>query len=209
MLVSIPLTLPHITIKKIQSNFISTAPTPLPPVGAGLKLKHVAIGRGIQNYTCDLSNTTAVPVAIGAIATLYDASCIASTFPDLLALLPGVALQFNLKTAWQKSLTPSNLVISGHHYFDAAGTPVFDLDTTAKKLGVAPCAKNASVSAPTNAVVGQANQGFGAVAWLKLLTKSQATGNLQEVYRINTAGGKPPATCAGAQPTFEVQYATE
>ncbi len=38
---------------------------------------------------------------------------------------------------------------------------------------------------------------------------SGATGNLQEVYRINTAGGNPPATCEGMKSTFEVQYAAE
>ena len=168
-------------------------------------MKHVSIGRGVQNYTCDLSNSTAVPTAIGAIATLYDASCIAASFPDLLALLPGVSLQFNTP----KALTPSNLAVSGHHWFDAAGTPIFDLNTPKKQLGIATCAKNASAPAPPNAVVGQSNAGFGAVPWLKLVTTSAATGNLQEVYRINTAGGKPPGTCVGAPASFEVQYATE
>lgn len=65
------------------------------------------------------------------------------------------------------------------------------------------------MNAPAASVVGQSNQGFGAVAWLKLVTKAAATGNLQEVYRVNTAGGKPPATCAGSAATLEVQYATE
>lgn len=77
------------------------------------------------------------------------------------------------------------------------------------QLGVAPCAKNASVPAPQDAVVGQNGQGFGAVAWLRLTTRDGATGNLQEVYRINTAGGNPPKTCAGMPATFEVQYAAE
>lgn len=76
-------------------------------------------------------------------------------------------------------------------------------------LGFAPCGKNASVPAPSGAPLGQNNVGLGAVAWLKLLTKSTATGDLQEVYRINTAGGSPPATCAGMPAAFEVQYAAE
>lgn len=45
--------------------------------------------------------------------------------------------------------------------------------------------------------------------WLKLTARSGATGNLEEVYRVNTAGGNPPATCAGMPATFEVQYAAE
>ncbi|KAL3425947.1 hypothetical protein PVAG01_02738 [Phlyctema vagabunda] len=185
------------------------SPTALPAIGAGLKLKHVAIGRGTQNYTCDTTNATAVPVANGAWATLYNATCVAATYPDLLNMLPDVALHFNLTQDNQAALSPSNLAISGHHYFSNSTTPVFDLDTTPMKLGVAPCAKNASVPAPATAMVGQDNVGHGAVAWLKLTTRVGATGDLQEVYRINTAGGNPPVSCAGMPATFEVQYAAE
>jgi hypothetical protein len=106
-------------------------------------------------------------------------------------------------------LAPSNLAISGHHFFSNLTTAVFNLDTTNADLGVAPCAKNNSVLAPANASKGQNNEGFGAVAWLKLLTEAGATGNLEEVYRINTAGGNPPATCAGMPDAFEVEYAAE
>jgi hypothetical protein len=183
------------------------APTPLAAPAAGLVLKHVAVGRGTQNYTCG-TNATAAPTAAGAVATLYNATCIASTYPDLLAAIPAVALQFNLTNKNQKTLSPSNIAISGQHYFTNATTPLFDLDTNLK-LGVAPCAKNSSVPAPANASKGQGGKGFGAVAWLKLLTRDGATGNLQEVYRLNTAGGNPPATCAGMPATFEVQYAAE
>jgi hypothetical protein len=171
-------------------------------------LKHVAIGRGTQNYTCG-TNATAAPTAVGALATLYNATCVASTYPDLLEALPNVALQFNLTTANQASLSPSNLLISGHHYFSNLTTPSFNLDTTAMNLGFAPCAKNSSVPAPAGAPVGQGGTGYGAVAWLKLLTRDGATGNLEEVYRVNTAGGNPPATCAGMPAAFEVQYAAE
>lgn len=192
----------------MKTNSHPTAPTALPAPSEGLVLKHVAIGRGTQNYTCATTNATAPPAAVGAVATLYNASCVASTYPDLLALLPSVALQFNLTSNDQPSLTPSNLAISGHHFFTNATTPKFDLDTTAMQLGVAPCAKNNSVAAPAGAVKGQYDQGFGAVPWLKLITHG-ATGNLEEVYRVNTAGGNPPATCAGMPAAFEVEYASE
>jgi len=185
------------------------SPTPLPSPAAGLTLKHVAIGRGIQNYTCDTTNATAIPVSIGAVATLYNATCVASTYPDVLAALPNVALQFNLTSVDQASLSPSNLAISGHHFFSNMTTPLFNLDSTAAQLGVVPCAKNNTVPAPAGAPKGQDNQGFGSVAWLKLLARDGATGNLQEVYRLNTAGGNPPSTCAGMPATFEVQYSAE
>jgi len=76
-------------------------------------------------------------------------------------------------------------------------------------LGFAPCAKNNSVAAPAGEPTGQDDEGLGAVTWLKLLTRVGATGNLKEVYRVNTAGGKPPPTCAGMPTTFEVDYAAE
>ncbi|KAE9379061.1 malate dehydrogenase [Stipitochalara longipes BDJ] len=185
------------------------SPTPLPPVSPGLTLKHVAIGRGVQNYTCSPTNATAAPVSIGAVATLYNASCVASTYPDLLTALPNVALQFNLTSNDQATLAPSYLAISGHHYFANTTTPTFNLNTAAMDLGFAPCSKNNTVAAPAGSPVGQGGQGHGSVAWLKLVTRDGATGNLEEIYRVNTAGGNPPATCDGMPATFEVEYASE
>lgn len=184
------------------------APVPLSPPLEGHVVKHVAIGRGTQNYTCG-TNETAAPMSIGARATLYNASCVAAAYPDVLSMLPRLALQFNLTDTNQASLAPSNLQISGHHFFTDLTTPEFNLDTPAMSLGIAPTAKNSSTPAPADAPVGQYGVGHGAVAWLKLLSTEAATGNLQEVYRVNTAGGNPPATCAGMPETFEVQYAAE
>jgi hypothetical protein len=146
---------------------------------------------------------------VGALATLYNASCIAATYPDLLAQLPNVALQFNLTSTDQPVLEPAELLLSGHHFFSNPATPVFNLDTPSMDLGFASCSKNNSVTAPPSAPVGQANVGNGAVPWLKLLTLAGATGGLKEVYRLNTAGGNQPATCAGMPELFEVQYAAE
>lgn len=192
---------------------MSQAPTPLPPASAGLTLKHVAIGRGVQNYTCDTTNSTAVPVAIGAVAVLYNASCVVAMYPDLANDLPRVALQFNLTTedidaaVPLTAMQPSNLVVSGKHFFNSEGTPFFNLDTPILKMGQAGCAKNSSVPAPQDAAHGQ--QGEPAVSWLKLLTKDGSTGDLQEVYRLQTAGGSAPATCKDMPAVFEVQYAAQ
>lgn len=192
----------------------------LPDVTEGLVLKHVAIGRGTQNYTCDLSNSTAVPSAVGAVATLFNASCIAATYPDLLNMLPRVTLAFNLTTSesgayadnlvpasTDQRLAPGNYMISGHHYFLTTTTPFFNLDTTNGNLGEVPAAKNATASAPEDAPTGQ--NGEKAVAWLKLHAKEGATGRIQEVYRVETAGGSQPATCTGMAAEFEVQYSAQ
>ncbi|CAM1510244.1 Fc.00g005790.m01.CDS01 [Cosmosporella sp. VM-42] len=176
----------------------------LPPPTAGLKVKHVAVGRGTQNYTCDTTTPSNPPVAAGALATLFNASCVAALYEDLLEQIPGMAVHFNLTGTNQ--LGPSMLPISGHHYFTNATTPFFDLRTKALDVGEAPCAKNNSIPAPANAAVGQL--GEAAVPWLKLTTRDGATGNIQEVYRVTTAGGSPPANCAGMPAQFQVQYSS-
>lgn len=159
-----------------------------------------------------------MPSAVGAVATLFNASCIAATYPDLLAMLPRAALAFNLSAsdAYTSNLVPAstdsrmapgNYMISGHHFFPTTTTPFFDLDTDNWQLGAAPCSKNATQPAPATAAVGQG--GEKAVAWLKLMTVAGATGQLQEVYRVETAGGSPPASCAGMSAAFEVQYSAQ
>jgi len=101
-------------------------------------------------------------------------------------------------------------MMSGHHFFTNTTTPFFDLNTKNWELGRAGFSKTDSLAAPTGASVGQNGTGFGAVAWLKLTARDGATGGLQETYRINTAGGSPPTTCANnIGESFDVQYAAE
>ncbi|KAF7554488.1 hypothetical protein G7046_g6814 [Stylonectria norvegica] len=182
-----------------------TFPSTLPPPSEGLTIRHVAVGRGTQNYTCDTSNPSSPPVATGALATLFNASCVAALYSDLLDEIPGVAVHFNLSSDLSQ-LGPSKLPISGHHYFANGTTPFFDLRTQNLDIGEAPCAKNASVPAPADAPVGQL--GEKAVPWLKLTTRDGATGNMKEVYRLSTAGGSPPASCQGMPAAFQVQYSS-
>ncbi|KAK3997650.1 hypothetical protein QBC44DRAFT_315314 [Cladorrhinum sp. PSN332] len=181
----------------------------LPPPSPGLYLKHVAIGRGTQNYTCDLSNSTAIPVANGAVATLFNASCVTATFPDVLRMMTRAALQFDLSDSEAMNrLAPTNLGVSGIHTFTNPTTPFFNLDVSSQwKLGEIPAGKNASIPAPAGAQTGQ--KGEAAVSWLKLSAKPGATGGLQEVYRLETVGGSPPATCQGQPASFEIQYSTQ
>ncbi|KAL9944561.1 hypothetical protein D7B24_006941 [Verticillium nonalfalfae] len=188
------------------------APEPLPPVSEGLTLKHVAVGRGTQNYTCDVGNATAVPQAAGAVASLFNVSCIAVAYPDLLALIPKVSMQFNLSTepllpgANNHRLGPSNAVFAGDHFFYDAKTPYFHIREGDREIGDTYCGLNSSTPAPAASAVGQ--RGEKAVAWLKLLTKDGRTaGDIQEIYRLTTAGGSPPSSCAGQPESFQVQYA--
>jgi hypothetical protein len=119
-----------------------------------------------------------------------------------------MSMQFNL-TGEESAhrMGPSNLAISGVHFFTNKTTPFFNLDTEAQRLGHIGCARNSSVPAPPTAAAGQKDE--AAVPWLKLLAIDGATGELQEVYRLSTAGGSAPATCKGMPATFEVQYAAQ
>jgi len=186
------------------------APTPLPSPGPGATLDLVVIGRGIQNYTCAIADASTTPVAIGAVASLYNASCIAANYPDLLALLPNLALQYPLPADPSANLQPPNIDLSGHHFFANPTTPIFNLDADpTRQLGTAVGHKAANSTAPSDAPKGQNGVGDGAVPWLYLTTTNATVGNVKTVYRMNTAGGNPPATCQDSPAVFSVQYAAE
>ncbi|KAI9710061.1 MAG: hypothetical protein M1812_007525 [Candelaria pacifica] len=193
----------------LTSATLPSAPSPLPLPGIGLKLAHVAIGRGTQNYTCSNLTAKAVPFQVGATAKLYNASCIAATMPDILAKLPNVTLEYAIPNS-NDSLWPANIDFSGIHFFPDVTTPTFNLDTANHDYGIVQSGKNASTPASSDAVKGQNGVGFGAVPWLKLKAKNGTGSTFSEVYRVNTAGGAAPPTCEGAAGTsFEVQYAAE
>lgn len=106
-------------------------------------------------------------------------------------------------------MTFSSLNVSGRHYFRNTKTAIFDLHTAVSDLGTAAVSKQNSAPPPSNAIVGRNGKGFGAVPWLRLLSVDKDAHQLKEVYRINTAGGNPPQTCANMPKAFEVQYSAE
>ncbi|OKL64164.1 hypothetical protein UA08_01062 [Talaromyces atroroseus] len=174
-------------------------------------LKYVAIGRGTQNYTCADSTEDTVPVQIGAVANLYDASCIAANFSDLLDLLTEIVIDFALpNSSVQTPLAPANIDLLGHHYFSNSTTPTFNLNTTPEKqYGIAMASKKDAIDAPYGSIVGQNNEGYGATTWLYLTTIAGTVGDYKEVYRVNTAGGNAPTNCSGQASTIEIQYSAQ
>jgi hypothetical protein len=174
---------------------------------SNLTLQYVAIGRGIQNYTC--SAVGKAGAAIGAIATLYDATSVAFSDETLLHTLPPVSVTHPVDQGG-KFVTAGkviNLPVLGNHYFDINGTPVFNLSAHSKIIF---SAKTESVAAPATADKGPL--GTGAVAWLMLTDKKGYTGGttvgLQQVYRVETAGGNSPL-CTEATGVITVPYAAE
>jgi hypothetical protein len=113
-----------------------------------------------------------------------------------------MAVHFELDET--ETLGPTAMAKSGVHYFSDSSTPFFNLDTPALDIGQVPCAKNSSANAPSAAAVGQ--RGEKAVTWLRLTAKDGTTGDIKDIYRVDTAGGSPPATCKDMPATFQVQY---
>ncbi|KAH8699020.1 hypothetical protein BGW36DRAFT_406866 [Talaromyces proteolyticus] len=174
-------------------------------------LKYVAIGRGTQNYSCADSTADTKPTQLGALATLYDASCVAANYDDLLNAVSKIVLNYDIPSSSSGTpFPPANLDMLGHHYFGDSTTPIFNLDTTAERqFGIAISKKNATMDAPTGSVAGQGNSGNGAVPWLYLNTIAGTVGNYTHVYRVNTAGGAAPNTCQGQSAQFQVQYSAQ
>jgi hypothetical protein len=122
-------------------------------------------------------------------------------------LLPNLALQYPLPPDPTGPLEPSDLTLSTHHFFSNATTPVFAFDApTSPSLGRVFAQKSNSTDAPSNAVPGVSGVGNGAVPWLYLTARPTTEGDIKAVYRVSTAGGNPPATCADQPAAFSVDY---
>jgi hypothetical protein len=177
------------------------APSTISPA---VTLKYVTLGVGTQNYTCAATPNSAsvAPASNGAKAALYDAGSYLQSHSNLIASLPGMALND------PKVPTKNGLKSIGQHFFNAALSPIFDLTSVkgrlvAKRLG--------SVPAPPGSCPGKDGDDAGAIDWLQLTDNGagQSFGGVTYVYRVETAGGKSPVTCEGETGSFEVPYAAE
>ncbi|KAM0339373.1 hypothetical protein ACHAPU_010938 [Fusarium lateritium] len=190
----------------------------------GVTLKHIALGYGIQNYSC--ADVGASPVATGALAVLYDVTHLypgqsrSSLSADKWAALTtdvgnsgkvplnlnengvGASLTnpFPKKQSLRVDSINSKVPYLGHHFFNAAGVPTFDLD----KAGQLLIAKKIDgIKAPASASAGP--EGTGAVDWLYLGDAGGSKG-ASYVYRVLTAGGVSHG--CKAKGTDSTSYAT-
>jgi hypothetical protein len=138
-------------------------------------------------------------VAVGAVATLYNTTCLAAYAPQLLSVLPGISYRFPIPGV-PATATATDSLTSGHHYFTDNTTPFFNLDTDEHQWGMAAMKKTNATNAPNAS---------SDVPWLKLTTKTATGCTISEIYRVNTVGGQPAKTCANQPSNIEVQYAAE
>ncbi|EMR72245.1 putative malate dehydrogenase protein [Eutypa lata UCREL1] len=195
-------------------------------------LKHILVGHGIQNYTCASAGapatSTGALAVVWDIEPLYPGTSASSlSAADWAALTPKVLrttdMPLNLAPTGSSSSSeyaadPSapfppdadlalegvngTLKFLGHHYFDATGTPTFDLHGDAAKP-VFKGKKDDGIKAPADADPGLTDS--GAVDWLRLSDKGTSTGGLSLVFRVYTAGGNA-APCTEAGQTDSVPY---
>ncbi|KAL6905036.1 hypothetical protein GGI43DRAFT_398735 [Trichoderma evansii] len=205
----------------------------LPPVPDNLELKVIALGLGIQNYTCASVGATAV--STGALAMFYDISLLYPESSDKALTiekfnqLPAFALNhnkiplhFNDSTVGRVSIegpgaslkrpftraAPLDLGEYGNIPF--LGHHFFNSDGAPTfilqrgNINVV-AAKKASEPAPGSADPGPA--GTGAVAWLALDGNANSRGSTL-VYRVETAGGNSHG-CAQAAGQDSTSYAAQ
>ncbi|KAK0708819.1 hypothetical protein B0T21DRAFT_416212 [Apiosordaria backusii] len=215
-----------------QPAFVPTLPKTggsreLPPPPPSLTLKKIAVGHGIQNYTC--VDTSSSPKADGAVAILYDVTKFAPGTPKTgipQALWDKIPSALLLKPLPLNKLAGSKYGASstkpfpkeedlkllgfpvaeflGHHYFDINSTPMFDLNRVGLKASVI---KLDGVDAPANADKGPLKT--GAVAWLQLGESGKGLSNgLTHVYRVITAGGVGQKCDVAGAGVHSVPYTT-
>lgn len=157
-------------------------------------LQLIALGVGKQNYTC--ASTSATPAAIGAVATLFDATNIVSQSARFNDLAETQMTHLADQSSTDSVNNGLGQQVVGRHFFDSAGVPNFDLSVKGmylygKKAGVAP--------APSDAFSGR--DGQPAVAWLFLNNDGSGRSNgVSSAYRVETVGGNVAASCTGTVP---------
>ncbi|KAJ7668944.1 hypothetical protein B0H17DRAFT_857412, partial [Mycena rosella] len=168
-----------------QTQLVSPASAPL----------SVLLGVGIQNYTC--SSTTLTYATIGAVASLSDISCLIGTSEF-------ATVQTTAYTGWSAAAAGTSAAsfgskfgpVLGSHYFvtSPSGTgisPKWDF-TSAFVIG----AKVGDIPAPTSPAAN--------VDWLALNNIEGTLAN--QIFRIDTVNGQPPASCVAGSDPISVKY---
>jgi len=207
-------------VKKPGAHDLSNVTIPLSPAqqtALGLPttpLAAVGLGFGIQNYTCSANN---VFVSAGAVAELFDISCLAATNSKLISSVHqdlfnlwnspaagNVTIQQLIATL--PNMVPASLILSQHYFIsNAAGgiSPVWDFRATPKFQGV----NNAVFVGKALANTPDADPTKN-VPWLHL---GKVSGDISdEIYRIYTVGGVAPSSCvSGTTKDISVKYTSQ
>ncbi|KAH7904709.1 hypothetical protein BJ138DRAFT_1166087, partial [Hygrophoropsis aurantiaca] len=171
----------------------------------------VALGLGIQNYTCNATSSSYV--LTGAVAELFDSSCLSGT--PVFDSAPALAY-----TAWNAtgdimtaqevistlSIVPLPVVLGQHYYVpnpNGAGlSPKWDFTssggTSGNMVAYAVGAKIGDLPSPDTKVN------------IDSLMVKVVEGNLaNEIFRVDNHGGQPPASCTAGGQNVTVKYTAQ
>ncbi|KAK7045117.1 hypothetical protein R3P38DRAFT_2609507 [Favolaschia claudopus] len=161
----------------------------------------ILLGVGTQNYSCVGTTFT----SIGAVASLFDISCLDHT-PQF------ASIQTKAFDIWKNlpAFLPATVVgplvdaphLDGFHYFipstSATGlSPKWDFtSTTGSPAAFVVGAGVGDIPAPTNPAVN--------IDWLSL---NRTDGDLaSQIFRIDTVDGQPPTSCVAGSGDITVKY---
>lgn len=177
-------------------------------VAMNKSVSFLALGVGVQNYTCASTGTY---TSAGALAELVDISCLYK-FPSVFNNISDYAIDL-----WSKapaSVTTAELIsklskvknpiVLGQHYFitnPVTGTGLsakWDFSSHLKNSSaVVVGAKTGDVPSPT---------GSKDVDWLSLKAVPGQGLLADQIFRTDTRLGQPPASCTPGSPNISVKY---
>lgn len=96
------------------------------PDPSGMTLKYITLGIGTQNYTCANNDETTKPALLGALANIYDVSCLVTKNSRLLDFFAKMAVKLPAKMVNDMITKHLGLSVLGKHYFSGS-VPLFDL----------------------------------------------------------------------------------
>ncbi|KAJ7736156.1 hypothetical protein B0H16DRAFT_1380142 [Mycena metata] len=162
----------------------------------------LALGVGVQNYSC--SSTTSTYSSIGAVASLFDISCLDRT-PAFTTIQTTAFDVWSKAPPSVKATSIGSTALLGYHYFvtSPSGTgisPMWDFTSTGKLAGNATAFVMAAKVGDMVAVTSPATN----VDWLAL---DRVEGQLaSKIFRIDTVGGQPPTSCVPGSAPISVKY---
>jgi hypothetical protein len=177
----------EIFIFSSHANVVSGTNT-LPAPSANKVLSALSLARGNLSYSCTSGSPASAPFYISQQTQLFDVAPLIQYIPTEAAFHSLVAQFYSYDYA---ELTNSSLVCNGEIYTHLGKTTV---DLTGHQpffLHV-----NATIPAPNPQTDSY---------WAQSLSQAYDW----EVYRVETAGGAIPTSCAGLGERFEIGYAAE
>jgi len=178
-----------------------------------LTASFVGVAFGVQNYTC---SATSNYTSIGAVAELFDISCLQGTelfntiqeplFQAWANATSNITVQELIATI--PAFVPADLILAQHFFIpNPAGaglSPVWDFRATQRFHGVADAL---FVGKGVGALPDPVNPAVD-ITWLQV---GRVSGSIaDEVFRIDTVGGQPPTSCTfGTSPNISVRYTSQ